>query len=264
VDSATIRGCRAKVKRCEELLHVLEDKWRSFLDDEPWPSRIEHDAESRWYTVYFNFTTPPPEALGVVVGELAHDLRSALDHLAWREAVEHLNREPTNDEAGVIKYPLAWNEGDFRSAQVLRYLSKDTAALMKRHQPYERPDSKEAASLGVVHWFNNLDKHRAVHVTAASAPGTFVMEQLFIAKRRDVQIAAVQPHLPPSQRLTGDTKIVSVRFEPEGVDPQMSVEGEPPFQPSFGELPSELAGADVRLSIKTVGEIVNDFADLVP
>lgn len=234
------------------------------LKAKPWPSRIEDDADTGWYSVYFDFTTPPPESLAVTIGELAHDLRSALDHLVWRESIEFLGREPTEDEGRVIGFPFAWKELDFRSAQVLRYVSKDAAALLKRHQPCNRSNSNEAASLGVVQWFNNRDKHRTVQVTAVSAPHKFAMEQLFIGFRKGARIAEVMPHLPPGQRLKGDTKVASVRFAPGGLDPQVSVEGDAPFNPSFGELPAHLRGADVQVSINVVREIISDFAGLIP
>jgi hypothetical protein len=82
VDQATLDGCLAKVDRAEGLTRTPASEWNAFLDTEPWPSRIEHDADTGWYSVYFDLTLPLPPVLGIIVGELAHDLLSALDHLA--------------------------------------------------------------------------------------------------------------------------------------------------------------------------------------
>lgn len=263
MDSATLSGCRAKVKRCEELLPALADKWRAFLDREPWPSGIEHREETGWYEVYFDFSAPAPPVLAVIVGEIAHNLRSALDTLVWREAVEFLGREPTNDESRGIKFPFCWQESEWRGSKIRGYVSKDAAALIKRHQPYNCTKHGEPASLLAVQWFNNRDKHRAIQVTFAAAPRRFSLEQVFIAKNKLAEIEAVQPHLAPGQRLEGKTKVVSVRFKP-GPEPYVTVESPPPVNPSFGQLPAKLAGAEVKTSVAKVIEIVNDFADLIP
>jgi hypothetical protein len=264
VDAATIIGCRAKVGRAEYLLKPLAEEWSAFLDEKPWPSRVENGSEPDWYSIYFDFSTPPPPVLSVMVGELAHDLRSCLDHLAWREAVEGLGREPTKDEGRGIGFPLARDESDFKSAEVLRYVSHDARTALERSQPYNRSTSEEGASLRVIHWYNRLDKHRTLHVATVRPPGAFSMDQLKVSYTRGASILAVEPHLTIGQRVEGDTKVVSVRFAPDGPEPHMQVEGQPPFNPSFGDLPADMAGADVHLSISTVEKIVSDFANLVP
>jgi hypothetical protein len=55
-----------------------------------------------------------------------------------------------------------------------------------------------------------------------------------------------------------------VRFAPDGPDPNVRVQGIPAVEPSFGNLPAKLRGANVQRSIRKVQEIVNDFANLVP
>jgi hypothetical protein len=264
MDAATIIGCRAKVGRAEYLLKPIAEEWSVFLDSKPWPSRVEDGCKPGWYTVYVDFTTPPPPILSVIVGELAHNLRSCLDHLAWREVVEGLGREPTEDEGRRIGFPLARNDGDFKSAEVLRYVSQDARAALERSQPYNRSTSEEGASLRVIHWFNRLDKHRTLHVTAVATPESFSMDHLKVSHARGANMIAVKPYLKIGQRVKGDTKLVSVRFAPGGPEPHMRVEGQPPFQPSFGNLPADMAGADIQVSISTVEKIVSDFANLVP
>jgi hypothetical protein len=264
MNAATIIGCRAKVGRAEYLLKPLQDEWSAFLDKKPWPSRVEDGCEPGWYAIYFDFTTPPPPILSVIVGELAHDLRSCLDHLAWQEVVERIGREPTEDEGRRIAFPLARGEHDFKSAELLRYVSQDARAAIERSQPYNRAASEEAASLRVIHWFNRLDKHRTLHVAAIATPHSFSMDHLKVSFTHGASIIAVEPHLRIGQRVEGDTKAVSVRFAPNGPEPHMRVEGQPPFNPSFGNLPADMAGADVEVSIRTVEKIVSDFANLIP
>jgi hypothetical protein len=264
MDAATIAGCRAKVGRAKSLIKPLRDEWGAFLDKKPWPSRIKDGCEPGWYTIYFDFSTPRPPILSVIVGELAHNLRSCLDHLAWQEVVEGLGREPTEEEGRRIAFPLTRSEDDFKSAELLRYVSQDARATLERSQPYKRPTSEEGASLRVIHLFNRLDKHRALQVSAAAAPYSYNLVHLKITTAPGANIIAARPHLAIGQRVEGDTKVVSVRFAPGGPEPNMNVEGQPPFEPRFGKLPADMAGADVQVSISTVEKIVSDFADLIP
>jgi hypothetical protein len=44
----------------------------------------------------------------------------------------------------------------------------------------------------------------------------------------------------------------------------VQVQGKLPLQPSFGKLPPKLRGADVLVSVQTVREVINDFANLIP
>jgi hypothetical protein len=264
VDAETIAGSRAKVDRAEELLHGLAAECGAFLDEKPWPTWVEHSTEPGWHAIYVDVTAPVPPKFAVVVGELAHDLWSAVNHLAWREAVEFLGREPDDDEARRIAYPFTWSEDAFEGAEVRRYISKDASAIMQRNQPYACAQSEEAASLGVVHWYNRVDKHRSLQVTAASAPHGFSTEQLTVGVPEPASIVAVKPEVATGQRVEGKTKLVSIRIANGGSEPDVQVQGKLPLQPSFGKLPPKLRGADVLVSVQTVREVINDFANLIP
>jgi hypothetical protein len=65
----------------------------AFLESNPYPNWVDDRTEPGWHCIYFDFSPPPPPRFAVIVGEIAHDLRSALDHLAWREAVESVGLE---------------------------------------------------------------------------------------------------------------------------------------------------------------------------
>ena len=206
----------AKVDRAEIRLDELADEWRAFLDTNPWPSWVDDRTEPGWHSVYFDFSTPPPPRFSVVVGEIAHDLRSALDHLAWREAVECVGLQQAESDAAIITFPVAKNASDFKSANTLKYVGENARAVMQRHQPYQRVHRKEPPALGLLHWFNRMDKHRTVQVTAVGAPSIFTMGQIK-AFTRGAKIAAAG-----------------------GPDPKVEVHRTPPLSPSFGDPPPDL------------------------
>jgi len=264
VDQATIDGCIAKVDRAEELLKALADEWRTFLDTNPWPSRVDDRTDPPWHSIYIDFTAPPPPRFSIMAGEVAHDLRSALDHLAWREAVECIGLEEAEGNAGVIAFPLAKDPSDFKSLQTPKYVGKDARAIMRRHQPYVGTQEQRPLGLGLLHWFNRLDKHRAVHVTAVGAPRLFMMDSLKITYTHGARIEAVEPRLQMGQRLVGETEVVRVRFTAGGPDPKVEMHRTPPLNPSFGEPPDPLGRATVVETIEQVRAVITDFADLLP
>jgi len=264
MDQATIEACDAKADRAEEVLIGLADEWRVYIELNPWPSRVDDRTDPPWHSIYIDFTAPPPPRFAVIVGEIAHDLRSALDHLAWREAVERVGLQQAESDAGVITFPVAKNASDFNSAKALKYVGKDARAIMQRHQPYQRVHRKEPPALGLLHWFNRMDKHRTVQVTAVGAPNFFTVDQLRITYTHGARIAAVEPRLVLGQRLVGETEVVRVRFVDGGPDPKVEMHRTPPLNPSFGHPPPDLRGIEIAQTITQVREVIADFASLNP
>jgi hypothetical protein len=264
VDQATIDGCAAKADMADELLNLLAREWRAFLDTNPWPSWVDDRTEPGWHRIYFDFTAPPLPRFSVRVGEIAHDLRSALDHLAWREAVECVGLQQAERHASVITFPLANSPAAFKSANTLKYVGKDAWTVMERHQPYESPQYERPLSLGLLHWFNRLDKHRTIHVSAVGAPSLFTIDALKITFTHGACIEAVQPRLQLGQRLEGETEVARVRFVAGGPDPKAEVHRTPPLNPSFGEPPHPIRGIEITETIQQVRAVIADFANLIP
>ena len=159
---------------------------------------------------------------------------------------------------------MAKNASDFKSANALKYIGANARAVMQRHQPYQRVHRREPPALGLLHWFNRMDKHRAVQITAVGAPSIFTLDQLKITHSRGAKIIEVRPCLAAGQRLIGETEVVSIRFADSGPDPQVEMYGTPPLNPSFGHPPPDLRGIEISQSITQVREAIAAFANLIP
>lgn len=170
MDQATLDGCFEKVRRAEELRGELERIVETFANTNPYPAWVEGDRNTGQYSIFIDYSPPPPIKMAVVFGEHLHDLRSALDHLAWREAIEFIGRNPTKREERAIYFPLRKSRADFRSAEVLRYVSKDARAILERHQPYKRGQGERPKALALLAWFSNEDKHRTLPMTPNLGP----------------------------------------------------------------------------------------------
>lgn len=256
MDEPTIAACRAKVARAKEGLEVLADKWRAWIDSQPYPSRIEADRDTGWHCVYFDFSTPVPPMFSVVAGEIAFHLRSALDYLAWQEATEHIGEACAKRWAHEISFPIKRTPEAFRDSPVLSHVREDTAALMERHQPYQGGDDSREKILGLLHWFNVRDKHRALHVLSLSALPFQRVNALVTA---DVVWSERTLEITGGQVLEDETKVACYRFDPHGPDPNMRVQGTPEVSVGFGDTPQEYMGMHIDHVIEQVGYVIGDF-----
>lgn len=113
--------------------------------------------------------TSPPDTWGVIVGEILHDLRSALDQLAWE--LIRLNRcRPTRlNQFPIAKDQTEWDRMtglDPRGRDQLRGISDPQRAKIKALQPSFGGD----ASLLRLRVLRNVDQHRSLHAALVSIP----------------------------------------------------------------------------------------------
>ena len=104
-----------------------------------------------------------PETLyeySVAVGEIAHNLRSSLDHLVWQIVIAN-GGIPDHKNA----FPIALKENDYRapSKPKLRRLTDDQRQTIEGLQPF-RDDVNIGPHLWMLHVICNIDKHRHLNV----------------------------------------------------------------------------------------------------
>jgi hypothetical protein len=108
----------------------------------------------------FHADPPPPDRLGLVVGDLAHNLRSALDVAAWELAVDH-DEPAALDRFWRVQFPLSSDRAEFRKHKALPFFSERVHSALEAHQPYKAGN----VALGWLQSLSNADKHQ---VTAFS------------------------------------------------------------------------------------------------
>jgi hypothetical protein len=111
---------------------------------------------------------PPIEDWGIQMGEFAHNLRSALDNLAF--ALARLKSDPL-PKPKRIAFPIVADKAHFaeESRQTLQQVPDLAAQLIERLQPFNRDGSAsmgtpESDALFMLQWLNNADKHRVPSV----------------------------------------------------------------------------------------------------
>ena len=153
-----LEGAKAKVRRATVNLRNLENDIDEFREKER--RRLVAEIEQGFPRVV---GSDPPELLidySIGVGEIAYNLRSALDHLVW-QLVCHNQETPTPRN----EFPIFMSERRYHKAKdrKLHGVGPEPAASIEGIQPYHK-DSAVGAHLWMLHLICNIDKHRYVNV----------------------------------------------------------------------------------------------------
>jgi hypothetical protein len=160
---------RAKIERAKELVHNLEADVQDFLGERPYVVRPEYNAKNGEDLYRAQILREPPLRFSVIVGEVVHDLRSALDHLAWQLTDPSKRGHAT----GFPVFASPW-EADGASAAEFRAkvdgMAGEIVAVIQRVQPHQPglPVGKDHA-LHQLHKMNIKDKHHLLNVIGGAA-----------------------------------------------------------------------------------------------
>lgn len=152
-------GARAKVHRAGEHLNELDAEIQRFIERHPYRFLFERDPNTGDLVCRLRAVSTeeaPPLRWGVLVGDIAHNLRSALDHIACQlAALQRASCEKT-------QFPLANSPSDFadQTRRRLGGVSTRHRAMIRRIQPYN--GRKSGTLLAVLRDMSNADKHRVL------------------------------------------------------------------------------------------------------
>lgn len=155
---------RARTHRAEAL-----EAWSSFLDEDPYDSRLVIDSSGS-ATLSIIQSKPPPRLIALAVGEYFYQVRAALDNLVFTVAAFDSGQYPP-PKAATIQFPAcaseaAWNAGVFR----LEALSERHRSWLYEIQPFHSHSlPSDRTVLHVVNDLARRDRHRELHVAAAHA-----------------------------------------------------------------------------------------------
>lgn len=109
----------------------------------------------------------PPSFLGIILGDIVHNLRSALDHVTW-QMVRH-GRSPhlTPSQITQVQFPIHDSsiEFDNNRERRLRGVGAVQESIVKRYQPYQRGARASDHPFALLQRLSNLDKHQDIHLT---------------------------------------------------------------------------------------------------
>lgn len=155
-----------KMERAKEHLDALKAEVSAFLESNPHTITPHPKPDQGWDTPSVKFTSPPVR-LGLLIGDAVHNMRSALDALAWQLSLRPVGTadDPGSDpEFPIFKVkPTRPREVDSYDRRV-RYLPGPAKDNIEALQPYHRGQAAEKHILWVLHYLDVIDKHRIVPV----------------------------------------------------------------------------------------------------
>ncbi|CAI8988517.1 hypothetical protein [Pseudomonas chlororaphis] len=164
------RSVEMKLARAESQARSLSDSVLTWVTNNPLTAESRlRDGRFGFQLILNEYCEPPPlDTWGLAIGECVHNLRSALDNLAY--ALARLECDPPAFP-GRIAFPIFTDKASYE-ANGRRYISQlpqASADLVERLQPFQRDGSPEfgiAANdpLVLLQWLNNADKHRVPSV----------------------------------------------------------------------------------------------------
>lgn len=165
-----LAGARLKWNRAKSQFETLDAELMAFKgsDDKPYRLELQHHVETGEDSLHIHIVRETPPMWSVQIGEIVHNLRSALDHMVYEIAAgNNHGRVPSGTE-----FPIFIDEGRFRSTKrggglyKIRGLPAQAIASIEEIQPFQREQAPDRHRLWVLQELSNWDKHRLLHLTS--------------------------------------------------------------------------------------------------
>jgi hypothetical protein len=250
-----------KVDRAyKHLIDLQFEDWRFRGRPYPYEVFFEDNTQRGERTYYLRMRRQIPPEFAALVGDIAQNLRSALDHLAW-----HLvKNSPVTPKARDtdIYFPIFETASEYRAGKMRKIKGMTDAAIraIDAVEPYYRPDVVpgigKGAALFALHEISRQDKHRLlIPVWFASTGHTItksrraevanVLRAAFGTENADVMI----PLVLPSGSLEDGSKLCTLPITE--VDDNMKFR----FRIALGE-PKWACGKEIVSTLKHMHRIV--------
>ncbi len=255
-------GCRLKLRRANEHLLNLNRAIEGFLERNPYVIVDKFDPETGDYLLWVRVRENTPLEWSTLIGDIVHNFRTALDHLAW-QLVKKGGGNPSGDTAFPIFSKDPFASKDKRPRERFRKSTKgmhpDDITLIKELQPYQRPEGLDTDLLYQLSRLSNWDKHRELHLAGQSLEGTTFR----INQARDCSVGL--KYSRPFGAFVHGTVVAQFGVVRTGPNPEVDMDIHAALGVAFAE-GGPAAGMSVRqMLIETsnyVTDVVNKFDEL--
>jgi len=168
----SLAGIRLKLQRADQQLKALKDEMAVFLQGDVYEPAVKFYGKTRlgaprWavsFDIMMIVKKPCPPHWSVIIGEIVHDLRSALDHCVYQLVIHATGVAPAGNIRTQFPIFLDSTKFDASRLQMLKGVSEDAAVLIKQLQPFSTGEG-EKSPLWHLSNLSNFDKHRTLHLT---------------------------------------------------------------------------------------------------
>jgi hypothetical protein len=156
---------RAKIQRANKHFRDLETVGQAFFATNPYLVAAKRDPQTNKPVYYMDSVAPVPIEYALIAGDVIHNLRVALDHLARQLFLVG----PDGRENAEVNFPFRNNATQYQSfvrGQVQTFRQDAIEKLLE----VEAHKGGKGHELWVLNRLNNIDKHRLI-VTVGSSYG---------------------------------------------------------------------------------------------
>ena len=160
-----LNGPRLKLRRADKHLNAIKVAIDRFIASKPYAFVLEADPKPPNYIIVARVIHLPDEEWGLIIGDFAHNARSALDLLIYQ-----LSQLPiTDDKRHRLEFPIFDDvKGYANKVKIcLAGVAPEHIAIIDSFQPYKGLKGAYDDALGILHAINNTDKHRIINIVGA-------------------------------------------------------------------------------------------------
>jgi hypothetical protein len=162
-------GARVKIDRARALRRDLHESMKAYLSTDWYAIEPQIDPTENLALAVIRIKRPVDPTWSVMVGDIVHNLRSALDYLIHELVKVETGSHPPPAPKGKTQFPICLSPEHFDKAStaMLEGVGDEARALIRSHQPFATGHGAESP-LAILATLSNLDKHRSIQLTAAS------------------------------------------------------------------------------------------------
>jgi hypothetical protein len=218
-----LASARAKLGWANLKLQELQGQWQAFVDGDPPPISFlsELDDQKGYWRLMFGEIREPPVELGLLIGDVAHLLRTVLDQLMWELCWVDTNcrGRGRND----TRFPVYGDGDDYarHASAILDGVLKPHRTIIEMAQPYRPWYGVDPHPLALVAALDNDDKHKTVQ-PAAVYGGTFDLGNIML-RDCDFREGQITGWAPGGRRLKSGTELIKIPIVVTGPNPDVDV-----------------------------------------
>jgi hypothetical protein len=221
-----------------------------FLKTDFYTVAEENDGKERLFARVTE-VRPMPNELALYIGDAVHNMRSALDHVAFAFA------KPADPIKNQVAFPTNSVPGEFRDGLKRRLpgVTPEVLALFEKYQPYNNGKIPETNLLAGLTSLNNWDKHKTLAITWA---GIDYLESEFRTIGH-VEILETDLH---QGKLEVGTILANLKIGERAPGSKVQMHVRPRLFPIFDERMPDVGGKPVFETLVDTGEFI--FETIVP
>jgi hypothetical protein len=163
-----LESARLKIARAREHIEASDRKAQQFRRSNPYSIVRELDTQTGEQIWRATGQAAVPPVFSIIIGDALHNLRAALDHLAWQLVLTNGQQPTTRTAFPIYDDSLRF---DREGTTKLRGMSPAAVAAIKALQPCYGTNASPNRMLSALEHLDKVDKHRHLNLILVEAIG---------------------------------------------------------------------------------------------